>query len=133
MMKVRRSIHVDGNTKTGGMRAATMPWITASELLHVCASAAGVLAGTHCAAAGDTTNTLTSNAPVVVWSVGPNASSGGTSSDESLNPNPNNERTGTNRIFVSHSATNVPEFDDIVTWMASGRLINRLIVAGQLP
>jgi hypothetical protein len=120
-------------TRTGGMRAATMAWITGSEFLHVCASAAGVLAGTHCTAVGDTANTLTNNAPVVIWSVGANAASGGTSADESLNPNPNNERTGIYRIFVSHSATTVPEFDDIVTWMASGRLINRLIVAGQLP
>jgi type II secretory pathway pseudopilin PulG len=119
-------------TRAGGMRAATMAWVASAELLHVCASGTGVLAGTHCAAAGDATNTLTNNSPVVIWSVGGNASSGGTSADETQNPNPNNA-TSQDRIFVSHVRSDAPEFDDIVTWMSVGRLLNRMIVAGQLP
>lgn len=119
-------------TRAGGMRAATMSWVASAELLHVCASGTGVLAGTHCAAGGDATNTLTYNAPVVIWSVGGNASTGGTSVDEIQNPNPNNA-TSQDRIFVSHVRSDVPEFDDIVTWMSTGRLLNRMIVSGQLP
>lgn len=124
-------------TRAGGMRAATMAWIVSSELLHVCASSSGVLAGTHCTSAApyDSTNTLTNNAPAVIWSVGANAgSSGGSSNDERENPNPNTLNPGSaDRIFVSHVRTGAPEFDDIVTWMSASRLINRLIVAGQLP
>jgi prepilin-type N-terminal cleavage/methylation domain-containing protein len=119
-------------TRAGGMRSATMTWVTASELLHVCASGTGVQAGTHCANGNDATNTLTNNAPVVLWSVGANAATGGTSTDEAQNPNPNNT-TSQDRIFVSHVRSSTPEFDDIVTWMSAGRLVNRLIVSGQLP
>ena len=122
-------------TRFGGMRAATMSWVASAELLHVCASGTGVaLTGGawHCAAGGDATNTLTFNAPVVVWSTGPNSATGGTSTDESQNPNPVNG-SSLDRIFVSRTRSGNPEFDDIVTWMSSGRLVNRLIVAGQLP
>jgi prepilin-type N-terminal cleavage/methylation domain-containing protein len=126
-------------TKAGGMRAATMSWVASAELLHVCASGTGpALGGTptgwHCAAGGlDTTNTLTFNAPVVIWSAGANGASGGTSADEIQNPNPVNPSASLDRIFVSRSRSSNPEFDDIVTWMSSGRLVNRMIVAGQLP
>jgi prepilin-type N-terminal cleavage/methylation domain-containing protein len=124
-------------TRAGGMRSATMAWVVSSELLHVCASSAGVLAGTHCTTAVpyDSTNTLTNTAPAVIWSVGSNAATtGGISNDEMQNPNPNTVNAGSaDRIFVSHGRTAVPEFDDIVTWMSAARLVNRMIVAGQLP
>ena len=125
-------------TKAGVMRTATMAFIAGEELLHVCASATGVAysaaapVGWHCAAAGDTSNTLTANAPVVIWSVGANGATGGTSADEIQNPNPINA-TSNDRIFVSRTRSGSPEFDDLVTWMSTARLINRLIVAGQLP
>jgi prepilin-type N-terminal cleavage/methylation domain-containing protein len=119
-------------TRSGGMRSATMAWVTSAELLHVCASGTGVAPAAHCSAAGDGANMLTNNAPVVIWSAGSNAATGGTSVDEAQNPNPNNN-TSQDRIFVSHVRSAVPEFDDIVTWMSAGRLVNRMIVAGQLP
>ncbi len=119
-------------TKFGGMRSASMAWVTSAELLHVCASGSGVLAGTHCSATGDTINTYTNNSPVVIWSVGANAATGGTSIDEAQNPNPNNS-SSQDRIFVSHTRSSTPEFDDIVTWMSAGRIVNRMIVSGQLP
>jgi hypothetical protein len=84
----------------------------------------------HCAATGDNSNMLTNNAPVVIWSVGANAPTGGTSSDEAQNPN---NAASQDRIFVSHVRSALPEFDDIVTWMSAGRLVNRMIVTGQLP
>jgi prepilin-type N-terminal cleavage/methylation domain-containing protein len=124
-------------TRAGGMRSATMSWVGGAELLHVCASGTGVAQGGspaawHCAAGGDASNTLTYNAPVVLWSVGANAGTGGTSTDEIQNPNPVNS-SSLDRIFVSHVQSGTPEFDDIVTWMSASRLVNRLIVAGQLP
>ena len=124
-------------TRAGGMRTATMAWLVSAELLHVCASSADVLAGTHCTTTlpYDATNTLTNNAPAVIWSVGPNAgTTGGNSNDERQNPNPNTiNPSSADRIFVSHVRSGAPEFDDIVTWLSAPRLINRMIVAGQLP
>jgi prepilin-type N-terminal cleavage/methylation domain-containing protein len=122
-------------TRFGGMRSASMSWVASAELLHVCASGSGVAVtggAWHCAAGGDSTNTLTFNAPVVVWSTGANSSTGGTSSDEIQNPNPVNA-SSLDRIFVSRTRSANPEFDDLVTWMSSGRLVNRMIVSGQLP
>jgi hypothetical protein len=117
------------------MRSATLSWVGSAELLHVCANGAGVAqtAGAwHCAAGGDASNTLAFNAPVVIWSTGSNSATGGTSADEIQNPNPVNA-SSLDRIFVSRTRSGSPEFDDIVTWVSPGRLVNRMIVAGQLP
>jgi hypothetical protein len=119
------------------MRSATLAWVASAELLHVCASATGVTANAHCTNAGapfDTTNTLTNNAPVVIWSVGANAATGGISTDEFQNTLATAGNPGSpDRIFVSRTRSANPEFDDIVTWVSAGRLIHRMIVAGQLP
>jgi hypothetical protein len=119
-------------TKTSGMRSAGMSNIaSATTLLYVCNSGTGVVAGTNCG----TAVTLTSNAPVVIWSVGPNAATtGGTSVDELQNPNPT-AGFSADRLFVSRtrSAGTSGEFDDIVSWIGPPPLFNRLIAAGQLP
>lgn len=118
-------------TSANGMRNATLNAIAADtqNLLYVCASGVGVVAGTNCGAAP----TLTSKAPVVVWSVGANAATGGTSVDEAQNPNP--QGGSQDIIFVSHtmSASTANPFDDIVSWIGVGTLANRMIAAGQLP
>ncbi|MGH7462759.1 MAG: hypothetical protein ACREMA_17250, partial [Longimicrobiales bacterium] len=69
----------------------------------------------------------------VIWSVGPNAATGGTSTDEAQNPNPNGGSA--NRIFVSRTKSNTPgsEFDDEVTWVGPYTVFNRLVTAGRLP
>lgn len=122
-------------TKTSGMRSAGMSNIaspTLTTLLYVCNSGTGVTAGTNCG----TAVALTSNAPVVIWSVGPNAATGGTSVDEKQNPNPT-AGFSADRLFVSRTKTAVGEgggeFDDIVTWIGLPALFSRLIAAGQLP
>jgi prepilin-type N-terminal cleavage/methylation domain-containing protein len=116
-------------TSTGGMRTATIGSLASAALFYVCASGVGVVAGTNCG----TALTLTSSAPVIVWSVGANAADGGTSVDEAQNPNPNGGSADV--VFVSHSisdsASNV--FDDVVTWIGVSTLINKMIAAGQLP
>lgn len=76
---------------------------------------------------------LASNAVAVIWSTGKNTTSGGTSVDESENPNP---QTGANpdptlNCFVSHAPT--PDFDDQVIWLSPNILYNRMISAGRLP
>ena len=137
-------------TRTGGMRSAGMLNIAscvqgalaaictspsgtspAGGLLYVCNNGTGVTPGANCG----TAVALTSNAPVVIWSVGPNAATtGGVSADEAQNPNPANP-VSIDRIFVSKTRSTVAgsEFDDIVTWIGAATIFNRLIAAGQLP
>ena len=122
-------------TRTDGVRTATVPQVAkqaalAAGLLHVCDSGTGVLAGVNCNAA----RTLTSTAVAVIWSVGPNAATGGTGADEAQNPNPRNEASA-DRLFVSKTHSNVAAnpFDDVVTWLSFNTLVNRMVTAGQLP
>lgn len=117
-------------TNTTGMRAAGMANISGTALLYVCGSGTGVVVATNCG----TATTLTSNAIVVIWSVGPNAATtGGVSTDEAENPNP--AGGSVDRIFVSkiRSGGTAGEFDDSVTWLSPATVFNRLIQAGQLP
>lgn len=111
-------------TKPSGMRTAGMSSIaSATTLLYVCNSGTGVTAS-NCGTAG----TLASSVPVVIWSLGPNAPTGGTSTDEA-------ENLDSDRIFVSRtkSGGTSGEFDDIVTWIGAPALFNRMVAAGQLP
>ncbi|MEI7842896.1 MAG: type II secretion system protein [Gallionellaceae bacterium] len=123
-------------TASGEIKIATMASIaTTTPLLSVCASAS--TSHTSCSGAG--VITLTNQAPAIIYSAGLNAATGGTSTDESANPNPNTPANSLNidPVFVSHesataSSTN-GEFDDMVTWLSTGVLFNRMLTAGQLP
>ena len=114
-------------TRVNGMRNAGIAALadTSLALFHVCASGKGVVAGKSCGAAP----TLVSTAPVVIWSSGENAATGGASVDEAQNPNPNGGSV--DRVFVMtvHSAA----FDDIVTWIPMPVVVARLVASGQLP
>lgn len=118
-------------TRVNGMRAAGISSLSdaALSLFHVCGSAKGVSAGVSCGSAP----TLVSTAPVMLWSAGANAATGGTSGDEAQNPNPNGGSP--DRIFVSRPRSSVAgsEFDDIVAWIPMPILIGRMVAAGQLP
>jgi prepilin-type N-terminal cleavage/methylation domain-containing protein len=119
--------------RVNGMRDTGMSTIVNMAMLYVCNSGAGATASACGTGAGVVT--LTSSAPVVIWSVGPNAATtGGTSVDELQNPNPTAGYSG-DRIFVSRtkSSGTSGEFDDIVTWIGTPTLFNRLIAAGKLP
>lgn len=116
-------------TTANGMRTAGIGTLTPD--LNVCASATGIT-GTTC---GGAANTQTNNVPVVIYSLGKNAATGGTGLDETANPNPNSANN--DPVFVSHppAATTAAngEFDDIVTWISPNTLYNRMISAGNLP
>lgn len=116
-------------TRTGGMSSAGLTNLAAAQFLYVCNSGTGVVAGTNCG----TAVTLSSSAMAVIYSVGPNAATGGTSAHEAENSNPNGGSA--DRIFVSRdwSAVAGAEFDDMVTWIGASPLFNRMIAAGQLP
>lgn len=114
-------------TRTNGMRNATIPELSSDTLalLSVCTSATGIT-GTDCGAA----SRLTHKAPLVVFSYGKNAATGGAGVDESANRD-------ADPVFVSHdptpaSATN-GEFDDSLMWLSSNILFHRMLASGQLP
>jgi type II secretory pathway pseudopilin PulG len=88
---------------------------------------------------------LATNVPVVILSFG--AKNYGTSDFNTLTPNnsitnvdetSNTDGTGNYKNFVSRIPTDITstaggEFDDVVTWIPTTILINRMVTAGQLP
>jgi type II secretory pathway pseudopilin PulG len=113
-------------TRLNGLRSLPISSLGNPALFHICQSGNGVTA-TDCGSA----LTLASNAVAVVWSVGANAATGGTSVHEAQNPNPNG---GTpDYVFVTRTPSTVPgtEFDDVVTWIPATALISRLVQTGQ--
>ncbi len=117
-------------TTAGGMRATGMGTLTPN--LSVCASATAITATT---CGGAAANTRTSNAPVVIYSLGKNAGVAATGIDEAANPNPSSANN--DQVFINHTpATSTAangEFDDIVTWISVNTLFSRMIAAGTLP
>lgn len=118
-------------TRTNGMASAGMSNISAtSPLLSVCVSATGITS-TGCG----TAVSLSSQAPVVIFSLGKNALFGGTGIDESANPNPNSANN--DPVFVSHppsaASTQNGEFDDFVTWLSLNTLFSSMLATGALP
>jgi len=81
------------------------------------------------------------NVPAVILSYGKNGWGAINSSTNALNPAPTSadeiEDTNGDAIFVSRSQTDVGspagEYDDIVVWLSSSVLFNRLVAAGKLP
>lgn len=115
-------------TTLNGMQATTMA--TLAPDLRVCASATGITT-TACSAAVS----LTNNAVAIIYSLGKNAPTGGSGTDEAANPNPNSANN--DQVFVSHTPTPATaangEFDDIVTWLSPNILFNRMVTAQKLP
>lgn len=113
-------------TRSNGLRSIPLSNLGSTRLLHVCESGHGATA-VDCGSAV----TLSSNAVALVWSVGPNGATGGTSVHEAQNPNPNGGSA--DAVFVTRAASNVSgnEFDDIVSWIPATTLSSRLILAGQ--
>lgn len=112
-------------TSTDGIKTITMSGFTPD--LHICDSASGIT-NTHCG----TATTLSSNAVAVIYSLGANASRGGTGTDENANLNGDS-------VFVSHSIAYTKdspangEFDDQLIWLSQYTLFNRMVQAGKLP
>jgi prepilin-type N-terminal cleavage/methylation domain-containing protein len=117
-------------TRANGMRTAGIANLAdpALSLLHVCSNAAP----------GQTTGcggavTIVSTTPVMLWSSGANAATGGASADEAQNPNANGGSV--DPVFVSRLRSNVAsgEFDDQLAWIPITTLISRMVASGQLP
>lgn len=121
-------------TTAGQMRTRGMAGLTPD--LRVCRSGAGIT-GAGAAADCGPGDTLSQTAVVVIYSLGANAASGGTSADEAQNPNSNPNSLNNDRAFVSRvraaPGAGAAEFDDLVTWLSPNILYSRLVTAGQLP
>jgi prepilin-type N-terminal cleavage/methylation domain-containing protein len=115
-------------TTASGMKTTGIS--TLSPDLHVCSSGVGITT-TTCG----TASSLTSTAVAVIYSVGKNAGTGGTNTDEAANANPNSANNDI--VFVSHdpsgSGAAGGEFDDQMVWISFPLLINRMVSAGTLP
>lgn len=72
-------------------------------------------------------NAIASNIPAVIVSKGKNGDGAGTADED--------ENSDTNTTYVSHEQIDVAgsEFDDVVVWVPSTILFNRMVTAGRLP
>jgi prepilin-type N-terminal cleavage/methylation domain-containing protein len=112
-------------TAQDGMQQATLSGLgnPGQTYLYVCATGAGTTSSTC-----GTSSTITNKAPALVFSLGANAATGGTSVDESENINGS-------IVFVSHvpSSGGTNDFDDIITWVPISVVLNKLVGASKLP
>lgn len=121
-------------TTTNGI---SMAWNSnLSPDLQVCSTAAGIAGSPPVCDSGPPGTSLASKGvPAVIYSTGKNSAYGGTSADESENPNPNS--ADNDRVFVNHTPN--PDgaaggyFDDQVIWLSQYTLFNRMVQAGKLP
>ncbi|MEM7016904.1 MAG: prepilin-type cleavage/methylation domain-containing protein [Pseudomonadota bacterium] len=99
---------------------------SSSTLLSVCDNSTGITSSS----CGASNATLTSTAPVVIYSLGPNRDGTGASTDEQ-------ENLDADVFFVSHpptdSGSTAGEFDDVISWLSINILFNRMVLADQLP
>lgn len=130
--RIRYAVFTDAGTvgtsliRSGGMAGIGIPVLGTASLFSICASGAGVSAN-DCGSplpAGQVI--LSTNAAVVIWSLG--ARSAATSVHEL-------ENLDNDRVFVTRTHSDVAgaEFDDLVTWIPMNLVISRLVAAGQLP
>lgn len=113
-------------TQTQGMKTITMT--TLAPDLKVCASGSVVTGTSTCSAY------LAAEAVAVVYSLGRNGGTGGTSDDEKHNPNVTSGGAGyvaPDQVFVN--ATPGANFDDQMTWLSKNTLYSRMLTANQLP
>ena len=98
--------------------------------LLVCSTATGIISN----ACSGTTSLTPNGVPAVIFSTGKNGPQGN-GVDETANLDGTNANN--NRTFVSHTYTppSSPngEFDDLVIWISTNTLINRMVAAGTLP
>lgn len=111
-------------TSNSGMRTVGINALAPNLL--VCSSAS---TSTSSCSVPNSSLTSSPGVPAVIYSTGKNGALGGTSPDETENPNPNS--ADNDRIFVSHPPT--ADFDDIVIWLSPNILINSMVSAGALP
>ena len=127
-------------TRTGGSFAFTtfnsISFASSPDLV-VCDAASA--SGASCS----TGMTLVSNAPAVLYSMGKDGASPAGSATQTENAEANlgggpmglNYRVSSNRVFTHapYREDTGNQFDDLVTWISSSILYNRMVKAGVLP
>jgi hypothetical protein len=117
----------------GGIKTATMTTLVTPPLtdLVICSTGTGLSTATPACAAN---TTLAEDAVAVVYSLGKNAATGGTSADEQHNPNRlvagDPAFVVADRAFVN--AVQGAAFDDQMLWLSKSTLFNRMVAAGRL-
>jgi prepilin-type N-terminal cleavage/methylation domain-containing protein len=102
--------------------------INGGNALFVCASALGISGGTN--RCGSATNLLSSSAAVTIWTLGANGSDSGSFSIDELQ----NANMSVSRVLISRgyapSGANGGMFDDLVTWIPTSMVLERLLATG---
>ena len=110
-------------TSQNGMRTVGMT--TLAPDLQICNTGTGITNSGNPATASCAANTaLATDAVAVIFSLGKNAVTGGTTADELPN-------VTADRAFVN--APQGPAFDDQLLWLSKSALFNRMVAAGKLP
>jgi hypothetical protein len=110
-------------------RAAVQAQFNANQGLFVCYSSAGILP-TNNRCGPQASNTLSSSAAVIIWSLGNDAPYlNEYSVDEQQNENPTVPRVVISHIFTPLHAAGGP-FDDQVAWIPYAAIADRLVYAG---
>lgn len=108
----------------------TIGMTTLAPDLKICNTGTG-LANEGTTTADCAANTsLTTDAVAVIYSLGKNAATGGSTTDENHNPNPQST-VAADPAFVS--ALQGPDFDDQILWLSKNLLFNRMVAGGRLP
>lgn len=123
-------------TSTGELRDVSMPSLLPD--LTVCSTSAGTTATT----CGSTNTTLSTQSPLVIYSLGrdwPSFSSADQLENvgTSLGGGPSGASypVAANIVFVSRGRSNQPgaEYDDLVRWVSANSLYSAMVSAGRLP
>lgn len=119
-------------TGTDRIRQATMSNVigtgTPVTYLYICASVSNASVSASCGT-GPNAKQLVNNAPLVIYSLGPNGSM-----DTSRKSVSEAENLDGDRVFVSRAATQgKDEFDDYLTWVSMLSVFDRLMRSGRLP
>jgi prepilin-type N-terminal cleavage/methylation domain-containing protein len=118
-------------TAQNGLKTGGALGITPTSDLRICDTMTATTTVTSCG----TAITLISDAAAIIYSVGKNAATGGTGTDELANPNPfstDNDQQFISRESTASGATN-GEFDDTLLWISPYELYGALVSAEQLP
>ena len=115
-------------TAKDGMK--TIGMTTLAPDLKICNTGVGIINEGTTAAACATGKEIATDAVAIIYSLGANAGTGGTSDDEKHNPNPSTA-VGADPVFIN--APQGTTFDDQMIWLSKNTLFNRMVAAGRLP
>lgn len=115
-------------TTASGMKTTGMTALTPD--LQICTTGVGMTTPGTATATCAANTSLATDAVAVIYSLGKNAATAGSGTEETHNPNPQ-ATIAADRAFVS--APQGSSVDDQVVWLSKSTLFNRMVAAGRLP